>query len=216
MLFFDTILDIIFPRHCISCNIFGSDLCDKCLSLCPGAERETPSWVFPLFDYRHLPIKKAIWFIKYKNKKKLISIFSEILYGVIIEELSELKIMENFQEPILIPIPLSRKRYRERGFNQAELLCKKIIEFDQYRYLKLEKNILIKIKDTRHQVSIKNKQERLKNLSGSFVVKNNKILKGKNIILIDDVTTTGATLNEARKTLKKAGAKKIFAFTIAH
>ena len=216
MLFLDTILNIIFPRHCISCNIFGSDLCDKCLSLCPGAERESADWISPIFDYRHPPIKKAIWFIKYKNKKNLISIFSEILYYVIIEELSELKMMENFQEPILIPIPLSKKRYRERGFNQAELLCKKIIKLDQHKYLRLEKNILIKTKETKHQVSIKNRQERLKNLSGSFTVKNNETLKGKNIILIDDVTTTGATLNEARKTLKKAGVNKVFAFTIAH
>ncbi len=216
MLFLDTILDIIFPCHCISCNISGSDLCEKCLSLCPGTERESPSWVFPLFDYRHPPIKKAIWLIKYKNKRKLLNTFAETLYGVMIEELSDLKVMKNFQEPILIPIPLSKKRYRERGFNQAELLCEKIIEIDEHKYLKLEKNILIKTKDTLHQTSIKNRRDRLKNLSGSFIVKNNKLLKGKNIILIDDVTTTGATLSEAKKILKGAGVRKIIAFTIAH
>ncbi len=216
MLFLNTILDIVFPRYCISCNASGSDLCEKCLSLCPGTERESKSWVFPLFDYRHSPIKKAILLIKYKNKRKLLDIFSETLYGAIIEELSDLKVMENFQEPILIPIPLSKKRYRERGFNQAELLCEKIIEKDYYKYLKLEKSILIKVKDTLPQARIKNRQNRLKNLSNSFSTKNNKLLKGANIILIDDVTTTGATLNEAKKTLKKAGARKIIAFTIAH
>lgn len=216
MLFLNTILDIIFPRYCVSCNTFGLDLCEKCLSLCPEAERESQSWIFPLFDYRHPPIKKAIWFIKYKNKKKLANIFSEILHGAIMEELSELMIMKNFREPLLIPIPLSKKRYRERGFNQSELLCKKIIDIDQNKYLKLEKNILIKKIDTKHQVSIKDRKKRLKNLSGSFAIKKNQVLKGRNVILIDDVTTTGATLSEARKTLKKAGAKKVIAFTIAH
>ena len=56
----------------------------------------------------------------------------------------------------------------------------------------------------------------MKNLIGSFIVKNKEEIKNRNIILIDDITTTGATLNEARKTLKKAGAKKIVAFTVAH
>ena len=147
MHFLNTILDIVFPVYCISCGTPGSDLCEKCLSLCPSAERESQDWIFPLFDYRHPPIKKAVWLIKYNGKKRLINTFGELLYGRIVEELSELRIMENFNEPILIPIPLSKKRYRERGFNQSEILCQKLIEIDQNKYLKLEKNILIKIKE---------------------------------------------------------------------
>ena len=216
MHFLNTILDIVFPVYCISCNTPGSDLCEKCLSLCPPAERESQDWIFPLFDYRHPPIKKAVWLIKYNGKKRLINTFGELLYGRIVEELSELRIMENFNEPILIPIPLSKKRYRERGFNQSEILCQKLIEIDQNKYLKLEKNILIKIKETEHQARIGDRRHRLKNLSGSFSVKNSEIIKRKNIILIDDVTTTGATLNEAKKILKSFGARKVIAFTIAH
>ena len=84
--------------------------------------------------------------------------------------------------------------------------------------LKLENNILIKPKETEHQARIENRQKRLKNILGSFSVKNEKVelVKGRNIILIDDIATTGATLNEARKILKQAGAGKIIAFTIAH
>lgn len=216
MLFLNTILDIIFPRYCLSCNTAGTDLCTKCISSFPNAERETENWVFPLFDYRHPPIKKAIKLIKYKGKRKLLDIFAEILYGALLEELAELQIMENFQEPILIPIPLSKKRHRERGFNQAELLCKQIIKNDENKYLTLLSNVLIKTKETEHQANIKDRMIRLKNLTNSFAVINNNLIKGKNIILIDDVTTTGATLNEARKILKKSGAKKIIAFTIAH
>ena len=76
--------------------------------------------------------------------------------------------------------------------------------------------LCIKNKETIHQANIKNRNIRLKNLIGSFIVKNKEEIKNRNIILIDDITTTGATLNEARKTLKKAGAKKIVAFTVAH
>ena len=162
------------------------------------------------------PIKKAVWFLKYKGKKLLASVFAEVVYGRILEELSDLSIMENFTDIILIPIPLSSDRYRERGFNQAELICKELTKLDNNVNFKLENNILIKIKDTKHQARIENRSERLKNIIDSFVVKNTEKIKNKNIILIDDVTTTGATLSEARKILKRAGARKIIAFTVAH
>ncbi|KKP65076.1 MAG: Phosphoribosyltransferase, partial [Candidatus Nomurabacteria bacterium GW2011_GWF2_35_12] len=71
-------------------------------------------------------------------------------------------------------------------------------------------------KETEHQVNIKDRRDRLKNLSDSFSVKNPEIIKDKNIILIDDVLTTGATLTEAKKILKSFGAKKVIAFTVAH
>lgn len=219
MLILDTILNIFFPVNCISCGKRGSDLCPKCLLDSPSAERESANWIFPLFDYRHPPIKKSIWLLKYKGKKKLASIFAEILYDMIIEELSELSVINNFREPILIPIPLSRKRFRERGYNQAELICRELVKINNLRHeinWKLEKDILIKIKETEHQVNIKERHDRLKNLYNSFALKNSEIIKGQNIILIDDVLTTGATLNEAKKTLKMFGARKVIAFTIAH
>ena len=217
--FLDTILNVIFPVHCVLCGKEGSDLCLKCLSSSPPALRESANWIFPLFDYRHPPIKKSLWFLKYKNKKRLADIFAEVMHGKIIEELSELSVMKNFRDPVLIPIPLSSKRYRERGYNQAELICKKLIEIEEknaFNNFKLEKNVLIKIKETEHQVNIKDRRDRLKNLSDSFSVKNPEIIKNKNIILIDDVLTTGATLTEAKKILKSFGAKKVIAFTVAH
>jgi competence protein ComFC len=127
--------------------------------------------------------------------------------------------MENFREPILIPIPLSRERFRERSYNQTELICEELIRLDtspRAHQLNLEKNILIKKIDTPHQAQIHDRSHRLKNVVGSFTLKNSDMINGKNIILIDDITTTGATLSEARKVLKKAGAKKIIAFTVAH
>jgi ComF family protein len=218
-----SILDLVFPAKCISCGKTGSDLCKDCLSEAPEAERESAKWIFPLYDYRHPIIKKSLWLLKYSGKKRLASIFAENIYDKMMEELSELSLMENFTNAILIPIPLSPERYRERGFNQAELICRELIKINHLRHgvdMQLQKNILIKPKETEHQARIKDRQERLKNISGSFAIKSNPqnlaLTKNGNIILIDDITTTGATLNEARKTLKQAGARKIIAFTIAH
>jgi competence protein ComFC len=220
----ETILNIVFPVNCVSCGKRNSDLCFKCLSESREAERESADWIFPLFDYRHIPIKKSIWLLKYKNKKRIANVFAEVMYGRIIEELSELSIMKDFKNAILIPIPLSTERYKERGYNQAVLICQELIKLDEKnngeKNFVLEKNILIKIKDTEHQANIKERRDRLKNLIGSFAIKNSKEnlekIKNRNIILIDDVTTTGATLNEAKKILKQSGARKIIAFTIAH
>ena len=210
------LLDMVFPVYCISCGSSGLDLCLICLSESPPVERESAKWIFPLYDYRHPPIKKALWLFKYKCRKRLVGIFAETLHGRILEELSDLSVMQNFNDALLIPIPLSKKRYKERGYNQAELLCKELVELDKGKNFKLEKSILIKPKETEHQAYIRDRRDRLKNLSGSFFVKNSILIKNRNIILIDDITTTGATLAEAKKTLKQSGARKIIAFTVAH
>ena len=223
MPFLNTILDIIFPPKCVSCGREGKDLCVKCLTDAPAAERESAEWIFPLYDYRHASIKTALWFFKYKGKKRLASIFAEVIYDKILEELSDLSRMENFINAILMPVPLSSSRYRERGYNQAELICRELMKINDLRLglsFKLENNILIKPKETKHQAQIENRVERLRNIIGSFAVKNElenaKLLKDRNIILIEDITTTGATLHEAKKVLERAGARKVIAFTVAH
>jgi competence protein ComFC len=212
----NNILDIVFPETCLSCGKDGSYLCKTCLLQSPAAERETLEWIYPLFDYRHPAIKKSITFFKYKGRKNLVDVLADVVYERMIEELSELKRMENFENPLIIPVPLSPRRYKERGFNQSEVLARKIIEKDKEKIFTLVTNALVKTKDTPNQADIKDRGERLKNLSGSFALKDNSLIKDKNIILIDDVTTTGTTLLEARKILKQGGAKKVIAFTVAH
>ncbi len=214
----ENILEIVFPMKCVACKQSGSEFCIACLGEIPGAERECALWIYPAFDYRHPPLKQALWLLKYKNKKRVARIFGEILYGKIMEELAELGPLNNFRDPLVIPIPLSAKRYRERGYNQAELIVKELIRLDTAHDLQFEKNILLKIKDNEHQARIKNKSERLKNIIDSFAVseKYQDTLKNRNIILIDDIITTGATLTEAKKILKKHGVRKVIAFTVAH
>ena len=216
MRFLDTILGIVFPVSCPSCGKKGSDLCAKCLLASPGAERECAEWIFPLFDYRHKPLKDALWLLKYKGRKRLARVFAEVLYGRMLEELSELGVMENFREALLVPIPLSGSRLRERGFNQAELICRKLVELDGGQNFKLEEKVLLRPKESEHQARIEERKKRLANIVGAFSVKNPELVEGRNIILIDDIITTGATLHEAKKVLRAAGARKVIAFTVAH
>ncbi|HPS21226.1 MAG TPA: phosphoribosyltransferase family protein [Candidatus Paceibacterota bacterium] len=216
MSFINTILDVIFPVNCVSCGKPSEELCAICLRKFPENKNNNSDWIFSLFEYQYPSVKKSIWFLKYKNKKRLAKTFAELLYTKIVRELSSLPEQEKFSNPLLMPIPISAKRRRERGYNQTELLCQELLKLDRERILSLEKTVLIKPKETEHQAQIKNKQERLQNIVGTYSLKNREKIKDRNIILIDDVTTTGATLEEAKKLLKKFEAKKIIAFTIAH
>ena len=219
----NNILNVIFPAKCVLCGKTGTDLCLECLTSSPPAERENLEWISSLYDYRNPNIKKVLWLFKYKNKKRLAPIFAEVMYEKILEELADLSVLQNFRDILLIPIPLSPKRFHDRGYNQAQLICQELTKINKSRdnfKMQLENNILIKPTETEHQARIKNRSARLKNVVGSFDVKNTEKnlgeIKNRNIILIDDITTTGATLSEARKTLKRAGARKIIAFTVAH
>ena len=129
------------------------------------------------------------------DKARLFSIFERSLASVVI-----------------IPIPLSPKRLRQRGYNQSELIGHFLSDRLSVR---MKADILIKIKDTPSQVEIKDRKERLKNLQGAFAVKNPEEIKDKIVILVDDIITTGATLNEAKKVLKQAGAGKVFGVAAA-
>jgi ComF family protein len=124
-------------------------------------------------------------------------------------------IFSNFNNPILIPIPMHPKNLKERGYNQSELIVKDIEKIKTNKNFSFCYNALQKIKETPHQSKLKNKNERLKNLKDCFFA-DEKLVKNKNIILIDDVITTGTTMSEATKALKKVGAKKVIGFSIAH
>jgi len=112
----------------------------------------------------------------------------------------------------LVPLPLHPSREKERGFNQSELLAEIISKTFN---LPLEKNILIRAKNTRAQAELTDWEERQANLQNAFTVADPENLKGKNIILVDDVYTSGATMSAAAETLHKAGAKKIIGLVLA-
>ena len=220
--FLDTILKIAFPEKCLVCARPGEELCLSCLSAFPPAERKSAEWIFPLYDYRHPPVKKTLWLLKYKGKKRLARILATALYGKIAEELGDIYLLENFRRPLLVPIPLSPRGMHERGFNQSELLCREISALNTDGsekpgyFFEFRTDVLIKRKDTEHQARIRDRRARLRNILGSFTAINQDLLKDRHVILVDDILTTGATLTEARKALKGAGARKVIAFTLAH
>jgi competence protein ComFC len=123
--------------------------------------------------------------------------------------------MSGFTSPILIPIPVTRRTKTSRGWNQCELLALEIGKLDEGKNIEIICNALLKTKQTEDQVG-KSKIEREKNLKGCFAVKNPELIKNKNIILLDDIITTGATMKEARKTLLEAGAKRVICLAVAH
>ncbi len=117
---------------------------------------------------------------------------------------------------LLVPIPLSRERIKERGYNQTEKIAEALSTMADSASFTLETKALIKIRHTQPQMSVSDKKKRLEHLTGAFSVPNPSLVIGRDIVLIDDVTTTGATITEARKTLLRAGARQVTAYVIAH
>ena len=112
---------------------------------------------------------------------------------------------------VLIPVPLHSKKYRKRGYNQSELLAKSLGE---KLFISVDCNSLIRKKDTPSQTGF-GRVERMENMKDAFDCIENQRVKGKTVILIDDVATTGATLEACAVALRKAGAKKVMAYTLA-
>jgi competence protein ComFC len=204
--------------------LFGEDeMISQLYSLTPeellsiaGVRRNIKSdRYFYSLSYSHSLIQKGIKLLKYHGNQKMARLFGEILAEEINAFLAENGQMSDFNKPILAPIPISKQRRKERGFNQVELICQEILNSGLQDMLEYQKDLLIKVKDTPSQVKLESKKDRVTNLKDCFIA-NPKIAKKRNVILIDDVLTTGTTAKEAIKALHRAGAKKIVFFAVAH
>ncbi|HEX9911635.1 MAG TPA: ComF family protein [candidate division Zixibacteria bacterium] len=129
------------------------------------------------------------------------------------KRLGELLIQDKFLKDYdyLLPVPLHRSKERERGYNQSKILAEEISELT---FLPLLDKVLMRKKNTRDQTNL-NAEERERNVRGAFIVRDKLVLKGKRIILVDDVMTTGATLKECSRVLKEAGVKEVAGATVA-
>lgn len=206
----------IYPISCLGCGKEGVGLCAECLAVLPPPDFEQDEQIISAFSYQNKVVKKAIRSLKYKNGQYLAPILAKALYERVLPELADRKLLQNWSEALLIPIPLSTRRLRKRGYNQAELLAESLCKEDCGENFTIEKNTLIRSIDTPPQADIKNKGERKNNVRGCFTVKKPELVRGKNVILIDDVATTGATLHEAERALKKVGVRKFLKITVAH
>ncbi len=172
--------------------------------------------IFSILPYSNKLISKSIKDFKFRNKISNADFFGEILFENTLDYIENLKIKENFNNPILITVPISFWRKIKRGYNQNDLIISKFMKLGGNNFIFWEKNNLIKIKHTKPQSLMSNKTERLKNQKNAFKLKNIEKIKGKNIILFDDIYTTGATINEIKKLLYKKGAKDIKIIVLAH
>ena len=228
------ILDLILPEFCSGCGKEGTIFCEACLKelrqsflypkcfycgakspagkrspagrTCLSCQKNTNIYAFfSSFPYSNNDIKTLIHQLKYKRISKIAAILGAEL-GEYFLKMSP-KIPPN---SLIIPIPLHKHRHIERGFNQSELIAKFISKKIKIPIL----TALKKIKSTPDQTELSGEKRR-KNIKGVFSITNQEQIKGKNIILVDDVKTTGSTIEEAAGILKKSGAKRIWALTVA-
>lgn len=196
------ILEIIFPPEeiCISCFEDGY------VGLCPNCVNKIRKSKYGggIYSYGYYvgPLKDLILAFKYKENYLAGNILGEVLCQTI--ESNELKF------DIISYVPLSKVSMKKRGFNQSEILAKKVSE----KYNVPISKALIKIKETKEQKTL-SKEDRKNNIINVFDVKNNNDIASKRIILIDDVTTTGVTAYECAKVLTQNGAKDVVILTVA-
>ena len=172
--------------------------------------------VLALFNFKDEAIRKGIWAFKYHNQTSLARTFAKVLYEHLLDELSDSLLFGGFEEPLLMPIPLSRKRLDERGYNQSLLVAKALGSLDSSRSFVLCADVLIRMKETESQVRMRDRKSREENIKHAFKVMDEQKINDRNIILLDDIVTTGATVSEAKKTLLAAGARNVYCIALAH
>ena len=233
------LINIIYPPRCHICTHFlpadadhnlSHYICDNCRAslipitnpicsicglpfvssseqdhLCENCLRKNPWYDLARAPYFYSGIiMESIQRFKYKSGTYLAPFLGELLSSFVREWI------HNPKDIFIVPVPLHKRRLRERGFNQSLLLAR-ILASDlgnQLDYLSLIRN-----RYTRAQTGLK-KKERRKNVKGAFSIIHPDAIKDKKILLVDDVFTTGYTLNECARTLKKSGATTVFCLTM--
>lgn len=220
-LYISKVLNTLFPSRCYVCKKEGKTICDNCINKFPKNIDTVDSYITSIFSFKYKEIKNIIHAIKYYHRKDLIKPLAVELAKTIKNEgytEQELNVFDsattyNLQANgwVLIPIPMPKIRKYMRGYNQAELIAK---EISKILLIPTKTNLITRTRITKRQVKSINKSDRLKNQHNSFKVIGD--VSNLDIILVDDVVTTGATINEARNVLIKSGARNVKAVTITH
>lgn len=210
---FKKALIFLFSKKCLLCGKRNEDwLCKNCEMRIKKLEK------FKIIKFQDRNLDELIYFFKYEkiirrlilqfkffNKPYLLKVFTKIILKN--EKLcGKIKIYD-----IIVPVPMHKIKKEIRGYNQTELIASEIAENLNIPYYK---NLLIKNKNNKMQSSLTEK-ERYNNIKNVFKVLHTEKIKDKNIILIDDIYTTGATLEECAKVLKEAEARKVCGIVIA-
>lgn len=236
------LLDLVFPRFCLGCKkeLMVKDvsfICSGCFEkialnsgvrchvcglrngkgVCRRCRKKTPlKGLFAACGYHDPVVKEMIHNFKYQSVESLKKPLAELIITYITKELLTDKLINS----VLVPIPLTLRRKINRGFNQSELLA---LEISKCLNLPMA-NILKRKKHNKPQAEISDWQKRKENISGVFEILRSPTSKFtrsrtsggiKKVILIDDVSTSGATLEEAAHVLKQAGVKEVYGLVVA-
>ena len=218
-------VDFFFPKQCVGCGKAGAFFCSNCMEklprlsppICPKCGKPEASGIMCprcrqakseidgirspfLFDN---VMRKAIHQFKYYNLKAISSCLAQLL--------ADYLVTNPLPGEVLVPVPLHPKRLKQRGYNQSSLLAR---ELSKLVNLPVIENCLIRAKPGQPQVKTSSVEERQKNVIDAFVGRDERV-SGKQIILIDDVCTSGATLESCARALKDRGAFSVWGLTLA-
>ena len=198
----EALLDIIYPydNKCIICGVEGFlGICSKCKSEIKRVHQQEEIMAYG--NYGGV-LKKLILNLKYHKSFIAGKVLADLLCQIIIEK--------KLSIDCICYVPISKDSLKKRGFNQCSVLAKNISSILDIPVI----DCLVKVKETKEQ-KLLGKEERMKNILDAFEIKNKEKLFKKNILLIDDVYTTGATINECKKNIEKCNINKIYLLTIA-
>ena len=199
-------LDALFPPKCLICQKEGGYLCQEHCRFDPAPPNEATfqfvSEIFSIAAYYDPNVQKTVEFFKFKGFRSIADIFAQ----EIVRKLPK----GFFQNTVFVPIPLHWTRKMWRGFDQAELLTRALAR--QLPEIQICTD-LRRVRRTKQQVKLK-REQRLKNLQDAFVWKG-KYGEGSQVVLVDDVVASGATLDAAAEAMKKTGFEKIYALAFA-
>lgn len=221
---FSQILNLFFPARCPVCNTIGQrhlHMCEKCekdveriecrcigcglpKTACLSSRNNFSLCLASPFIYKD-NIREAIHRFKFGGEPELAVFFGKEVAECVSAEFGSVDF------DVVTCVPQTKRKRRKRGYNQSALLAK---EVSKHLSVPFDELLLFKTRETADQHDLRGK-ERLKNLKNAFAAENEDAVKGKTILLCDDIKTTGATLNECRKTLLKAGAKAVCCATVA-
>ena len=201
--------DFISPPFCINCHSFGNYICSQCLKSFKFYKdaiplQIQPSWLDEMYSAVHFssPATELIHQLKFSSYWSLAETIAEIM--------GHFLPMKHFPD-VLTFVPLHSDREWMRGFNQAERIS--TVLANQWKIP--QRSVLFRKKSTTPQAQL-NRTQRLTHLQDAFIYKSGHNIENKVIGLVDDVTTTGTTLNECAKILKQKGAKKVIGLVFAH
>lgn len=197
-------LDLLLPRRCAGCGREGAFLCDRCIAETPRAADTTGvglQLVLAPFEMKGAA-RKAVHRLKYNGVRGL----AAPMGAAMAQHLRR----HGVAPDLIVPVPLHRSRQRERGYNQAELLAR---EVGRWLNVPVDAGLLARTESAGPQARSASREEREANVAGAFKAQREVI--GKSIVVVDDVTTTGATLQSCAATLRQAGARRAWGLTFA-